>query len=300
MQDLIILGGGAAGLTAAIYAARARLDAVVLERSALTGGQALETAEIENYPGLPHCDGPALAAAFAEQARALGADIRTAAVTGWTPLEGGFAVDSSAGRFAARALLIAAGAAHRPLDVPGEERLRGRGVSCCATCDGRFFKGRRVAVVGGGNTAAEEALYLSRLCDEVVLLHRRDRLRAGRALQERLFAADNITLRWNTTVAAVEGENRVESLRLRTPQGEESLPVAGVFIAVGLRPNTALFPTLPQDKQGFLLANEDGETPVPGIFAAGDVRSKRCRQIVTAAADGAAAVAAAERYLSRA
>lgn len=297
MQDLIILGGGVAGLSAAIYASRARLDAVVLEKG-FPGGQALETFEIENYPGVPNTDGATLSMAIAEQAKALGADIRTADVTDWRQVEGGFAVTTTDGEYTARALLIATGATHRPLGVEGEDRLRGKGVSYCATCDGRFFRGKRVAVIGGGNTAAEETLYLARLCEEVVLIHRRDSLRASRSLQERVLATDNITVRWNTSVAAIEGEKRVESLRLTTPEGEDTLAIDGVFVAVGILPNNALFSTLPQDKGGFLLANEDGETDIPGIFVAGDIRSKRCRQLITAAADGAAAATAAELWLT--
>lgn len=297
MQDLIILGGGVAGLSAAIYASRARLDAVVLEKG-FPGGQALETFEIENYPGVANTDGATLSMAIAEQAKALGADIRTADVTDWRQVEGGFAVTTTDGEYTARALLIATGATHRPLGVEGEARLRGKGVSYCATCDGRFFRGKRVAVIGGGNTAAEEALYLARLCEEVVLIHRRDSLRASRSLQERVLATDNITVRWNTSVAAIEGDKRVESLRLTTPEGEDTLAIDGVFVAVGILPNNALFPTLPQDKGGFLLANEDGETDIPGIFVAGDIRAKRCRQLITAAADGAAAATAAELWLT--
>ncbi|MBO5797886.1 MAG: FAD-dependent oxidoreductase, partial [Clostridia bacterium] len=282
MHDLIILGGGVAGLTAAIYAARARLDAVLLEKG-FPGGQALETYEIENYPGLPHTDGATLSMAFAEQAKSLGADIRTATVTEWQKTDEGFTLVAGEETFTARALLIATGATHRPLGVPGEERLRGKGVSYCATCDGRFFRGKRVAVVGGGNTAAEDALYLARLCEEVVLIHRRDTLRASRALQEQVLSTPNITVKWNTTVAEIAGEAKVERLELLTGGEANTLPIDGVFVAVGVQPNNALFPTLPQDAGGFLLANEDGETDIPGLFVAGDVRAKRCRQLVTAA-----------------
>ncbi|MBO5796980.1 MAG: FAD-dependent oxidoreductase, partial [Clostridia bacterium] len=210
----------------------------------------------------------------------------------------GFTLVAGEETFTARALLIATGATHRPLGVPGEERLRGKGVSYCATCDGRFFRGKRVAVVGGGNTAAEDALYLARLCEEVVLIHRRDPLRASRALQEQVLATPNITVKWNTTVAEIAGEARVERLELLTDGEANTLPIDGVFVAVGVQPNNALFPTLPQDAGGFLLANEDGETDIPGLFVAGDVRAKRCRQLVTAAGDGAAAAVAAERWLS--
>lgn len=297
MLDVIIIGGGAAGLTAAIYAARARLNAVVLER-AFPGGQALETPEIENFPGVPRTDGITLSNLIAEQAKTLGADIRTADVTAWEKTDDGFAVYTATETLHARALLIAAGATHRPLGVKGEDLLRGRGVSYCATCDGRFYRGKTVAVVGGGNTAAEDAVYLARLCERVYLIHRRDTLRAGRALQEQVFATKNITPIWNTTVQELMGDGRLEELRLLTEDKENTLTVDGVFVAVGVIPNSGPFGDLPHDEQGFLIADEDGVTPTAGIFAAGDIRSKNCRQLITAAGDGAAAMCAVERYLN--
>ncbi len=297
MLDVIIVGGGIAGLTAAIYATRARLNAVTLER-AFPGGQALETPEVENYPGIPHTDGITLSGLVAEQAKGLGADIRTADVTAWEAVEGGFAVHTAAETFTARTLVIATGATHRPLGVKGEDLYRGKGVSYCATCDGRFYRGKTVAVVGGGNTAVEDALYLSRLCERVYLIHRRDTLRASRALQEQVFATENITPIWNTTVQELCGEGRLQKLKLLTEGKENTLSVDGVFVAVGVMPNVGAFHNLPHDEQGFLTADEDGVTPTAGIFAAGDIRSKKCRQLITAAGDGAAAISAVERYLS--
>lgn len=297
MLDVIIIGGGVAGMTAAIYAARARLHAVLLER-AFTGGQALETPEIENYPAVPHTDGITLSNLIAEQSKDLGADIRMADVTAWERVEGGFAVHTTSETLHARALLIATGATHRPLGVKGEDLYRGKGVSYCATCDGRFYKDKTVAVVGGGNTAVEDALYLSRLCKQVYLIHRRDTLRASRALQEQVFASQNITPVWNTTVEEVLGDGRVNGLRLLTDGKENALTVDGVFVAVGVIPNNAIFADLPHDSQGFLLADEDGVSPTDGIFVAGDVRAKNCRQLITAAGDGAAAMCAVERYLN--
>ncbi len=297
MLDMIIIGGGVAGMTAAIYAARARLNAVVLER-AFPGGQALETPEIENYPAVPRTDGITLSNLMAEQAKDLGADIRTAAVTAWEKIEGGFAVHTVSETMHTRALLIATGATHRPLGVKGEDLYRGKGVSYCATCDGRFYKDKTVAVVGGGNTAVEDALYLSRLCKEVYLIHRRDTLRASRALQEQVFAAENITPIWNATVQEVVGDTRMTGLKLLANGKETTLTAEGVFVAVGILPNVALFPDLPHDEQGFLLADENGVSPTDGIFVAGDVRAKQCRQLITAAGDGAAATSAIERYLN--
>lgn len=297
MLDVIIVGGGVAGLTAAIYAARARLNAVTLER-AFPGGQALETPEVENYPGVPHTDGITLSNLIAEQAKDLGADIRTTDVTAWEAMEGGFAVHTATETLHTRTLLIATGATHRPLGVKGEDLFRGKGVSYCATCDGRFYRGKTVAVVGGGNTAVEDALYLARLCERVYLIHRRDTLRASRALQEQAFATENITPIWNTTVQELCGEGRLQELTLLTDGKENTLTADGVFVAVGVIPNIGPFGDLPHDDQGFLIADENGVTPTPGIFAAGDIRSKQCRQLITAAGDGAAAMAAVERYLS--
>ncbi len=298
MFDVIIIGGGVAGMTAAIYAARARLHAVLLER-AFPGGQALETPEIENYPAVPHTDGITLSNLIAEQAKDLGADIRTTDVTAWEQTDGGFVIHTATDSFHTRTLLIATGAAHRPLGVKGEDLYRGKGVSYCATCDGRFYKDKTVAVVGGGNTAVEDALYLSRLCKKVYLIHRRNTLRASRALQEQLFACENITPIWNSTVQEVTGDARVNGLVLLNGDKEDTLSVDGVFVAVGVIPNNALFPDLPRDEQGFLLADEDGISPTDGIFAAGDIRSKNCRQLITAAGDGAAAMSAIERYLNQ-
>ncbi len=297
MLDVIIIGGGVAGLSAAIYAARARLDAITLER-AFPGGQALETPEVENYPGVPHTDGITLSSLIAEQAKSLGADIRTADVTAWEAVNGGFSVHTATETLTARTLVIATGATHRPLGVKGEDLFRGKGVSYCATCDGRFYRGKTVAVVGGGNTAVEDALYLSRLCERVYLIHRRDTLRASRALQEQLFATENITPVWNTTVQELCGEGRLQELKLLTDGKENTLTADGVFVAVGVIPNVGPFADLPHDEQGFLLANEDGVTPTAGIFAAGDIRHKTCPQPITAAGDGAAAISAAERYLN--
>lgn len=297
MLDVIIVGGGVAGLTAAIYAARARLNAVTLER-AFPGGQALETPEVENYPGVPHTDGITLSNLIAEQAKDLGADIRTTDVTAWEAVEGGFAVHTTTETLHTRTLLIATGATHRPLGVKGEDLFRGKGVSYCATCDGRFYRGKTVAVVGGGNTAVEDALYLARLCERVYLIHRRDTLRASRALQEQVFATENITPIWNTTVQELCGEGRLQELKLLTDGKENALTVDGVFVAVGVIPNIGPFGDLPHDDQGFLIADENGVTPTSGIFAAGDIRSKQCRQLITAAGDGAAAIAAVERYLN--
>ena len=202
--------------------------------------------------------------------------------------------------YEARCVILASGAHHRTLEVPGEEELRGAGVSYCATCDGAFFRGRTVAVVGGGDAALEDAIFLARMCEKVYIVHRRDKLRGAKRLQERLQALENIEFVWNSETAAIEGNAQVEALRLRqTKTGEEKrLDVDGVFIAVGIAPESELYAgQLELDEQGYIRADESGQTSVPGVFAAGDVRTKALRQILTAASDGANCVASAERYL---
>ena len=197
--------------------------------------------------------------------------------------------------------MIATGATHRKLGVPGEERLTGAGVSYCATCDGAFFRGKEVAVIGGGDVALEDALFLARISSRVYLIHRRDAFRGAKSLQEKVFATENITVIWNTVVEEVKGENRVETLALRNTVTKEadSLPVSGVFVAVGIQPNTELFDgQVELDKGGYVCAKEEGVTSVPGVFAAGDVRTKMLRQVVTAASDGANVVFSAEHYLN--
>lgn len=202
--------------------------------------------------------------------------------------------------YEARCVILASGAHHRTLEVPGEEELRGAGVSYCATCDGAFFRGRTVAVVGGGDAALEDAIFLARMCEKVYIVHRRDKLRGAKRLQERLQALENIEFVWNSETVAIEGNAQVETLRLRqTKTGEERrLDVDGVFIAVGIAPESELYAgQLELDEQGYIRADESGQTSVPGVFAAGDVRTKALRQILTAASDGANCVASAERYL---
>lgn len=319
VYDLVIIGSGPAGIAAAIYAKRARLCALVLEKAAMSGGQILTTSEVDNYPGFPGIGGYELGMKLREHAEALKAEfckdeiseVRAVSLEDTELLAAAELADAvpDSGKlwrlsgkkdsYLARAVLIATGASHRKLCVPGEERLAGSGVSYCATCDGAFFRGKDVAVAGGGDVAAEDAIYLSRICRKVFLIHRRDELRAAKYLQERLFSLENISVIWDTAVEEICGQDAVESLRLRNKKtGEEShLPVDGIFIAVGIRPNSAAFEGLAAMEQGYIVADETCETNVPGIFAAGDVRTKRLRQIITAMADGANAVASAERYI---
>jgi thioredoxin reductase (NADPH) len=329
LYDLIIIGSGPAGLAAAIYAQRARLDTLVIEKDMASGGQVLTTYEVDNYPGLPGINGFDLGTRFREHADGLGArfvtdEVERVDLTGEeaeekeellqaAELEGrernrnGKSGEGSAktvvcreNTYRARAVLIATGARHQKLGVPGEEKLSGMGVSYCATCDGAFFRSKEVAVVGGGDVALEDAVFLSRLCTKVYLIHRRDQFRGAKSLQEAVFQRENIHILWDTVVEEIEGEMKVEGLRLKNKKtGTGSfLPVQGVFIAVGITPNSQAFTGLVDMEKGYIRAGEDARTSVPGIFAAGDVRTKPLRQIVTAAADGANGVTSVERYLA--
>lgn len=300
MYDIIIIGSGPAGLSAAIYAQRACLDTIVIEKNGISGGQVLNTWEVDNYPGFPGVTGFELSRQFREHANKLGARVVQDEVV-QVELSGNVKkVVCEEETYEARCVILASGAHHRTLEVPGEEELRGTGVSYCATCDGAFFRGRTVAVVGGGDAALEDAIFLARMCEKVYIVHRRDKLRGAKRLQERLQALENIEFVWNSETAAIEGNGQVEALRLRqTKTGEERrLDVDGVFIAVGIAPESELYAgQLELDEQGYIRADESGQTSVPGVFAAGDVRTKALRQILTAASDGANCVASAERYL---
>ena len=300
MYDIIIIGSGPAGLSAAIYAQRACLDTIVIEKNGISGGQVLNTWEVDNYPGFPGVTGFELSRQFREHANKLGARVVQDEVV-QVELSGNVKkVVCEEETYEARCVILASGAHHRTLEVPGEEELRGAGVSYCATCDGAFFRGRTVAVVGGGDAALEDAIFLARMCEKVYIVHRRDKLRGAKRLQERLQALENIEFVWNSETAAIEGIGQVEALRLRQTQtGEERrLDVDGVFIAVGIAPESELYAgQLELDEQGYIRADESGQTSVPGVFAAGDVRTKALRQILTAASDGANCVASAERYL---
>ena len=300
MYDIIIFGSGPAGLSAAIYAQRACLDTIVIEKNGISGGQVLNTWEVDNYPGFPGVTGFELSRQFREHANKLGARVVQDEVV-QVELSGNVKkVVCEEETYEARCVILASGAHHRTLEVLGEEELRGAGVSYCATCDGAFFRGRTVAVVGGGDAALEDAIFLARMCEKVYIVHRRDKLRGAKRLQERLQALENIEFVWNSETAAIEGNGQVEALRLRQTQtGEERrLDVDGVFIAVGIAPESELYAgQLELDEQGYIRADESGQTSVPGVFAAGDVRTKALRQILTAASDGANCVASAERYL---
>lgn len=297
--ELIIIGSGPAGLSAAIYAQRARLDTLVIEKEMMSGGQVLTTYEVDNYPGLPGINGYDLGMKLREHAEKLGTVFAVDKVLRIEEEGADKKVVCEEGSYRTKTVLIATGAVHRKLGVPGEEELTGMGVSYCATCDGAFFRNKVTAVVGGGDVALEDAIFLSRMCRKVYLIHRRDELRGAKSLQETVFRQENIEILWDTQVAEIEGGSQVERIKLKNKRsGEErELEVQGVFIAVGITPNSEAFQGLVDMKQGYIVAGEDGVTSAAGIFAAGDVREKQLRQIITAAADGANGVTSVERYL---
>ena len=301
MYDLIIIGAGPAGLSAAVYGRRAGLDLIVIAQTPMGGGQVVDTYEVDNYLGMPGMNGFDLAQKFRSHADGLGAVFQSGMVTAVRD-EGDFKVVETADgtAYEARTLILAGGAEHAKLGVPGETEYRGQGVSYCATCDGAFFKKRDVAVVGGGDVAVEDAVYLSRFCRKVYLIHRRDSLRAAKSLQEKLFSCENVEVIWNSTLQKIQGSGLVEGICIRTKgaDAERELAVDGVFIAVGMRPRTEVCRGVAAcDESGYLIAGEDCATSAPGIFAAGDIRTKALRKIVTAVSDGACAVASVERYL---
>ena len=302
MYDLIVIGSGPAGLSAAIYGVRAGMKLLVLEQNPMSGGQILNTYEVDNYLGLPGISGFDMGKCFREHADKLGVEFVEARVK--EIIDGGEVktVCTRRENYEARAVILASGAQHAHLGVPGEEELSGMGVSYCATCDGAFFKGKTVAVVGGGDVALEDAIYLARTCEKVWLIHRRDELRGAVVLQEELRALPNVEILYSHTVEKIQGEDSVESLLIKDKKtgAERALPVSGVFIAVGIRPNSELVQELADcDEAGYVLAGEDGASSCPGIYVAGDIRKKPLRQVVTAVADGANAAVAAGYFIRK-
>lgn len=299
--DVIIVGGGPAGLTAGIYASRARLKTLVLERLFI-GGQVSTTYLVENYPGFPDgLDGPAMMELFAKQAERFGTEIVDEEVTGIRLDSGKKIVQVSSRPVPTGAIIIATGSDPRKLNVPGEKELGGKGVSFCATCDGALFPDVDVAVVGGGDAAADEALFLTRFASKAYLIHRRDKLRAEKIIQERLFANNKMEFIWDTVVERMNGEEGLKSLTLKNLKTgkTDDLKVEGVFIAIGHEPNTGFVKgLLKMDAQGYIITKNNLETSIPGIFAAGDVRAGSTRQIATAVGDGSVAAMAAEKYLA--
>lgn len=299
MYDLIIIGSGPAGLSAAVYGKRSGLNLLVLEKNPMSGGQVLNTYEVDNYLGMPGINGFDMGVQFRQHADKLGVEFKEAEVSAIEDRGGTKIVRTNQEELETKAVILATGAVHAHLGVPGEEELSGMGVSYCATCDGAFFRGRTVAVVGGGDVALEDAIYLARTCEKVYLIHRRDELRGAMVLQEELKSLSNVEILYSHVVEEIQGTDSVEGIRIRNLKTEEVsvLPVAGLFVAVGIRPGTELVRELTAcDEGGYVLAGEDCATQMPGLYAAGDVRRKPIRQIVTAVSDGANAAVAAGAY----
>ena len=300
MYDLIIIGSGPAGLTAGIYASRARLNTLVLEQNFVSGGQIIDTYEIDNYPGLPGISGMDLADRMSQHAEKLGVAIENVIVTSLDLTGPVKKVITDDNVYEAKAVIIASGATHSHLGAPGEEEFAGHGVSYCATCDGGFYRKKDTLVVGGGDVAVEDAIYLARLCNKVYVVHRRDELRAAKVLQENLLSLPNVEMVWNSVVRTINGTQKVESVTVTNVKdgSERTIPVQGAFIAVGISPCSEFAKNhIEMDEKGYIIADETGKTNIPGVFAAGDVRGKQLRQVVTAVADGANAVTSVEKYL---
>jgi thioredoxin reductase (NADPH) len=298
--DVIIIGGGPAGLSAGLYTSRSRLDTLLIERG-VVGGRITDAELVENYPGFAEgISGAELGRLMQQQAAKYGLNITIAEVTGLELKKDKKVVKTTRGDFTSRAVIIASGSERGKLGVPGEVEVTGKGVSYCATCDGPLFRGKTVAVVGGGNAAISEALYLAKFASKVIVIHRRDQLRATRVLEEKARAEAKIEFLWDTVVEKIEGEKALDQLKLRQVKTgkKSSLDVAGVFIAVGLKPSTDFLKgVLPMDEGGYIITNERMETEIPGIFAAGDIRQSSPRQAITAAGDGATAAVNAEIFL---
>lgn len=301
LYDVVIIGGGPAGLTAGLYASRAKLKTLLLERM-LMGGQVMTTTKVENYPGFPGgIEGPELMTRFQEHCQEFGLTVDYGEVQNLLDRGEEKCVVVDGKEIRTRTVIITTGAEPRKLGVPGEKELTGRGVSYCATCDGAFFREVPVAIVGGGDTAVEEALFLTRFASKVYLVHRRDQLRATSILQERLLGNEKVEILWNRIVRRVEGDaSGLQVVQLEDSQTGESGPleVEGLFIAIGVQPKAHfLGEILPLDDEGYILTDAECRTSIPGVFAAGDVRKKILKQIATAVGDGAVAAIMAEKYI---
>lgn len=293
--DLVICGGGAAGLTSAVYAARSGLDFVLIDISSSMGSQITQTSDVDNYTGFEKVNGMELVMKFYEHAKALNAPMINDEVQKITKENGIFTVKCAQGEYKSRTVIYCSGASHRELGVKGEKELLGRGVGYCAVCDGFFYRNKTVVVVGGGNTAVTDALYLSKICKKVILVHRRDSLRAEKILTERLENAENVELMFNSEVAEILGEKGADGVLLKSG---DKIDCDGVFIAVGIVPRSDTVKNLAElDDNGYIVADESGKTSLDGLFAAGDVRTKELRQIITACSDGANCVDSVNKFL---
>lgn len=299
VYDVIIIGAGPAGLAAGIYGKRAGFSVLILDTSSISGGQILNTYEIDNYPGFPGATGESLAQAMRAHCDKLGVEFARGRVSSIVDNGDIKELVTKKETFSAKTVVLATGASNKKLGCPGEEELSGMGVSYCATCDGAFFKEKEVAVVGGGDVALEDAVYLSRFCKKVYLIHRRDEFRGAKILQNQAKEADNIEFVLDSQVKEIRGSDSVESLLVVNTKtnAESELKIDGVFIAVGTMPNTGNIQGLPDmDQWGYIISDETCQTSQKGIFAAGDVRTKQLRQVITATADGANAIASVQRY----
>jgi len=298
-KDLIIIGGGAAGLSAAQYAARANLRVMVIEEMA-AGGQCLIIGDLENYPGFPEpINGGEFAQLLEEQAKNFGAEFLITTASSIKKNDDLFTVETSKGSYTSYAVIISTGAKHRHLDIPGEKEFSGRGVSYCATCDGPFFKNKKMLVVGGGDAACDEASFLANLTDQVIMVHRRDRFRAQKSLADRVQHNPHIDVRFNTELQEIKGDMKVNGVRLLNNKTGETYEeeMDAVFIFVGSIPQTSLVPDLPKDPAGYIITDQNMETEVEGLYAAGDVRSTPFRQLVVAAGEGAVATHCASQRI---
>lgn len=300
MYDLIIIGSGPAGLSASVYASRAMLDTLVFEKAFTSGGQIINTYDVDNYLGLPDENGYELSQKFRKHADKLGMNIVSEDVASVEDKGKYKLVTTKEGNtYETKTVILAMGAHHRVLGIKGEDIYIGKGVSYCATCDGAFFRGKTVAVVGGGDVALEDALFLARACEKVYIILRRDVFRGAKILQNNVKNTENIEIIYNTVVEEIMGDSTVDSIKINTKGDKKTLEVKGVFVAIGIEPETqAVKDTVALDEGGYIIADESGKTSVSGIFAAGDIRTKALRQIITAASDGANCVNSVEKYLN--
>ena len=302
VYDVVIIGGGPAGMTAAIYAKRAALSTLVIEKQPFCGGQVLNTYEVDNYPGFPGIDGFSLSDKFHSHAKKLEAEFKTGEMKelrdeGATKV----VVLKKGEEIRAKAVVLAMGAVHKRAGVEGEDAMAGRGVSYCATCDGAFFRNKTVAVIGGGDVALEDAIFLARACKKVYVIHRRDEFRGAKILQQKLFSLDNVVVLWDSVVDKIKGDDLVNGIDVRNVKTDavKDIEVDGVFVAIGTQPDTKVLEGVVElDPAGYIVAGEDGITSVPGIFCGGDCRTKKLRQIVTSASDGANCIFSLEAYLN--
>lgn len=301
MYDIIIIGSGSAGLSAAIYAQREQLKNIVVEKEYMGTGQIAQSEKVDNYPGLYGESGYDLGEKFREHAEALGTEFFDGEAVKIIPDGNIYKVGFADGQvLETKTIIYASGTEHRKLEVKGEDEFSGKGVSYCAVCDGAFYKGKTVAVIGGGDTALGEAVLLSKIADKVYLIHRRDEFRANKLLQSKIKNTDNIEVMLNAVPTEILGDTKITEIKIHQNGEDKVLSVNGIFVAVGNTPNSSILEGIVElDKNGYVIASEDGVTSAPGIFVAGDVRTKQLRQVITAAADGANCVLSAENYIER-